>query len=49
MNGEIVLWDFEKLKAISTVKLPGGKAINRVEWNKKNEELIASGSNENAA
>lgn len=47
-KGEIILWDCEKGKMLSSLR-PGKSQIFRVDWNKLSSNLIASGSAEGCA
>ena len=48
-NGEVLLWDTSKGKLLSEI-LPGSNsAIFRVDWNKNDPTLLASGSSDSYA
>ena len=49
LNGDVILWDCEKSRLISSIKPGGGSPIYRVEYNKLKPDLIASGSSEGFA
>jgi WD40 repeat protein len=48
-SGEVLLWDWQKNRLLSSVKPCNGQPILRVEWNNLRPELIASGSMEGLA
>ena len=48
-SGEVLLWDWEKNRLLSSIKPCNGQPIYRVEWNRLRPELIASGSSEGFA
>lgn len=46
-NGELLVWDTEKSKLVAEITPAGHFPIYRVDWNKHNSSLLASGSSEN--
>jgi len=45
-NGEVMMWDLVKGKVLSNIKSEDCKPIYKIDWNKKNEDMIAFGSTE---